>query len=115
MGYTTIFSEGFKFNKNLNQSQANLINMQILSWSEQETYCPWSVKKDYSGQFILTCEDTKCHNYIDWIKFIIEKLSKIYCMSGTVYWRGEDFSDNGKIIVCNNEMSVYIAKYVEMN
>ena len=68
-------------------------------------WCGWVPTDDKLA--IEWDQGEKFYDYIDWIKYIIEKIlsPKGYVLNGTVIWRGEAFDDIGKIIVCNNEVT----------
>jgi len=113
MGYTTTFSGGIRFNIDISDSTAKILTDQFVDWEiERFCYCPWFIKKDHRGIWILKCEDGKSKEYLGWLKIILYKLSKIYSLNGSVFWRGEDYSDNGKLVVENNILTVYKTKYV---
>ncbi len=46
----------------------------------------------------------KFYNYVPWLDYLVEKIFKPngVIVSGTVEWRGEEWSDNGEIIVTDN-------------
>lgn len=114
MGYRTSFVGNIKFNHKIDGVQAQLLNMQIQHWVEKRyIYSPWKIEQDYKGEYVLKCEDGKSLNYIDWLKYLIEELSKMFVLNGKVLWRGEDYTDNGQLIVRNNVLTVYKCKYVK--
>ena len=60
----------------------------------------------------------KFYGYIEWIKYLIDKILKPndYVVNGEVLWEGEDGgADVGKIVVTNNEVKAYRGRieYVE--
>jgi len=114
MGYTTTFAGQIKFNTLISKEVADLIEMQIVALETKQyiCFCPWHLEK-YNNTYVLVCGDGKNLEYIEWFDIILRKLSKIYVFSGTVLWRGEDYTDNGKIVVHNNVVTIYTSKYVK--
>lgn len=49
----------------------------------------------------------KFYNYVEWLKYIIEKILKPkgYVLNGKVEWEGED-GDNGVILVVDNKIKI---------
>jgi len=114
MGYTTTFVGCFKFNTKITKETSDLIKMQIVSLETTKylCFCPWYLEKR-NDTYVLVCEDGKSLEYLDWLNILIKKLSKIYVFNGTVLWRGEDYADNGKMVVQNNVITIYKTKYVK--
>lgn len=65
-------------------------------------WCKWVPTPDYDG--IEWDGREKFYDYVIWIEYIIDHflIPWGYTLNGTVKWRGEDFDDNGSIIVKNN-------------
>jgi hypothetical protein len=70
-------------------------------------WCQW-VAGD-GGNSIEWDGGEKFYDYIDWIKYLINNFLKTwgYTINGTVKWRGEDFSDIGKIVIVDNQVQVH--------
>lgn len=60
------------------------------------------------GTAIVWDEGEKFYNYIEWIKYLIEKIlsPRGYILNGQVRWRGEDFDDIGVITINDNIVSI---------
>lgn len=72
--------------------------------SQPGLWCNWVPTEDNFG---IEWDGTeKFYNYVEWIEYIIEKFLKPwgYALNGVVRWRGEDFDDNGKIVVTDNNV-----------
>lgn len=69
-------------------------------------WCQWAPNED--GTEIEWDGGEKFYGYIEWIKYIIEKVLKPkgYKLSGNVEWFGEDHGDRGLISVKNNVVTV---------
>ena len=67
-------------------------------------WCQWVPTED--GEAIEWDGGEKFYNYVEWIKYLIDKILKPrgYVLNGSVRWRGEDFDDDGTIIVEDNEV-----------
>ena len=112
MGYTTTFIGGFSLG-HLTPIMANAINMTILSWEHDDgKYCPWRIEQDIDGKYLLMCETGKSQNYSFWIMKLLNKFKNKYSLNGVVHWRGEDFTDSGKIVIRSNAITFYKSKYV---
>ena len=113
MGYTTEFCGNIYFNIDLTDDVVQLLHEHIARLEVKRLcYCPWSITLS-NDQYVLKCEDGKSLNYIDWLDILIDEFSNLYILNGEVYWRGEDYTDNGKLVVRNNKLIVYNTKYVK--
>lgn len=65
-------------------------------------WCQWIVLDD--KQTIEWDGGEKFYNYIEWIKYIIDKIliPRGYVLNGSVDWQGEEFYDRGRIVVREN-------------
>jgi hypothetical protein len=70
--------------------------------SQPGLWCHWRMQEDC--QTIDWDEGEKFYSYIEWVTYIIDKILKPrgYVVNGSVDWRGEDFYDNGFIIIKDN-------------
>jgi hypothetical protein len=79
-------------------------------------WCQWLIQKD--KQTIEWDGGEKFYNYVEWIKYIINRILKPrgYIVNGRVEWYGEDRNDGGVIVVNNNAVSVRqaVVVYKEM-
>lgn len=68
-------------------------------------WCDW--KYDEYSNIIKWNGSEKFYNYVEWIKYLVEKILKPrgYTLTGSVDWRGEDEDDIGTINIFNNEVS----------
>ena len=65
-------------------------------------WCQWVPSED--GQFIQWDGSEKFYNYVEWLKYLIDKIlaPRGYKLNGVVGWQGEDRGDIGKIEVVDN-------------
>ena len=68
-------------------------------------WCQW--RPGENGKYIEWDEGEKFYKYIEWIEYIINKIlgPRGYRLNGTVAWRGEDFDDNGRITITDNNVT----------
>jgi hypothetical protein len=68
-------------------------------------WCGWTVN-DHANAIIWDGAE-KFYNYVEWLKYIVEKFLKPwgYVLYGNMRWQGEDMSDTGYIVVKDNEVS----------
>jgi hypothetical protein len=69
-------------------------------------WCQWTPNDD--GTMIEWDGGEKFYNYVEWLKYIIANFlaPKGYVLNGEVEWRGEEFHDDGTIVVVNNKVSI---------
>ena len=67
-------------------------------------WCQWVPSED--GQFIQWDGSEKFYNYVEWLKYLIDKIlaPRGYKLNGVVGWQGEDRGDIGKIEVVDNDV-----------
>lgn len=67
-------------------------------------WCQW-IPSD--AEHIEWDQTEKFYHYVEWLEYIIDHFlaPKGYTLSGTVYWRGDDFEDAGAIEVSDNHVS----------
>lgn len=70
--------------------------------SQPGLWCGWTVTDD--GRYLEWDGGEKFYDYVPWIRYVIVHFLTRwgYLLNGQVQWRGEEFSDNGKITVENN-------------
>ncbi len=68
-------------------------------------WCQWIPSLD--GTAIVWDGDEKFYEYIEWLQYIIDKILKPdgYVLNGYVEYRGEEWYDQGEIIVEDNVMT----------
>lgn len=69
-------------------------------------WCQWVATED--GEHIEWDGGEKFYNYVEWLKWIVEKFLKPngIVINGEVKWQGEDEEDNGVIVATDNRISV---------
>jgi len=74
--------------------------------TQPSLWCQWLLQED--NQTIEWNGAEKFYMYIEWIKYLIDKILKPrgYFVNGEVYWFGEDREDLGKIIIKNNDVTI---------
>ena len=72
---------------------------------QPDLWCDWTPTEDKKG--LQWNGSEKFYNYVDWLKYIIKRvlMPRGYTLSGIVEWRGEEFGDDGMIIVADNVVS----------
>lgn len=65
-------------------------------------WCKWVPNDDGTAIEWDGCE--KFYNYVEWLRYIISHFLEPwgYTANGEVEWRGEDWDDNGTLVVENN-------------
>lgn len=73
-------------------------------------WCNWAPSS--SGAYIVWNQAEKFYNYIEWLEYLIQHFLQPwgYSLDGEVTWQGENSGDMGKILVKNNEVTVYKGK-----
>jgi hypothetical protein len=69
-------------------------------------WCQWKLQDD--NITIAWDNGEKFYDYIDWIKYIIERILKPrkYKLNGIVEWHGESWDAFGMIIIKNNKVTI---------
>lgn len=72
--------------------------------TQPSLWCQWLIQED--SQTIKWDEGEKFYHYVEWIKYLIDKILKPrgYIVDGEVHWRGEEFRDIGTIVVKDNKV-----------
>lgn len=85
---------------------SNIITYNQPPKTQPGLWCQWMIQED--RQTIQWDEGEKFYYYIEWIKYLIERVLKPrgYTVNGSVQWFGEDHGDTGKIIVKDNTVTV---------
>ena len=68
-------------------------------------YCQWDPIKDGSG--LEWDGNEKFHRYVEWLKYLITHFFQPWglTLNGSVLWRGEEFGDDGVIVVEDNQVT----------
>lgn len=87
-------------------NDVSVVNHNAAPEGQPGLWCQWTVGDD--DESIVWDEGEKFYDYVEWLKYIITHFLEPwgYKVNGLVRWRGEDFDDMGKIIVCENEVSI---------
>lgn len=74
--------------------------------TQPSLWCQWIPNKD--GTAIEWDGEEKFYHYIEWLEYLIEKIlePRGYVLNGIVEWYGEEWGDNGTIIVRDNIVEV---------
>ena len=85
--------------------EPNIIDYNRPPITQPNFWCKWLMQEDH--QTIMWNGMEKFYNYVEWLQYIVRKVlsPRGYLLNGTVYWRGYDFRDNGRITVVNNRVS----------
>ena len=93
-----------------NDSYMDFCIKSILDYNEPPStqpglWCKWAPSDDSLG--IEWDSGEKFYNYTAWLEYLINNFLKPwgYTLNGTVYWRGEDYDDQGYLIVEDNKVS----------
>lgn len=88
------------------ESDASIVDYNVPPSTQPGLYCQWIPSTD--GTFIEWDGGEKFYYYVEWLKYIIKNFlePKGYVLNGEVEWRGEDFHDDGTIVVKNNKVSI---------
>lgn len=97
-----IFGEGF-----MGQGDdANVINHNAAPKTQPGLWCQWTPSED--GTAIVWDEGEKFYYYTEWLVYLINKVlaPNGYVLNGTVGYRGEEWDDQGEIVVVNNKVFI---------
>lgn len=86
----------------------NVVDSNTPPATQPGLWCQWIPTED--GNHIEWDGGEKFYNYVEWIKYLIEKIlePRGYKLNGTVEWQGEDSDDFGKIVIENNVVRIGI-------
>jgi hypothetical protein len=75
--------------------------------TQPSLWCQWQIDEQ-DKQTIAWDGGEKFYNYVEWIKYIIDKvlIPRGYSLSGEVHWQGENRRDIGRILIVNNQVEV---------
>ncbi len=83
--------------------EENIVDFNQPPRTQPSLWCQWIPNED--DKYIIEWNGgEKFYNYIEWIKYIIEKILKPkgYTLNGDVCWSGESAEDIGLIRIMNN-------------
>jgi hypothetical protein len=82
--------------------ESNIINYNQPPRTQPGLWCKWTPNED--GTAIEWDGREKFYNYVEWIKYIIDKIlsPRGYVLNGEVKWYGEDRDDEGIICIVDN-------------
>jgi hypothetical protein len=111
MGYNTDFFGEFQLNKPLTVEHCKVLVDFHDERHEDQTkfpsyWCQWIPNEGATA--IVWDETEKFYNYVDWIKYLIEKYLSPwgYELNGEVEWHGDEYGDIGKIVVEHNVVKI---------
>ena len=83
----------------------NIIDYNVPPKTQPSLWCDW-VPSD-NGTAIKWNGGEKFYCYIEWLRYIIKNFlqPKGYLLNGTVLYRGEDITDQGKIVCKDNVLT----------
>ncbi|MEX0596743.1 MAG: hypothetical protein WD512_09595, partial [Candidatus Paceibacterota bacterium] len=122
-GYYTYFSGGIAFNPPITDKVARKLDKIIKNieprgsnLEQHKNYtCPWEIRICNGRWRIEWDQCDKPYFYEEWIVLVVEELDKLgYKMCGHIFWRGNDFTDNGIIYVKDdgsNQVCILPAQY----
>lgn len=128
MGYFTYFNGVLEFDKQPTKELVDEINKfadtrhcDPVNTNVTLDYAPslwnhWRCEF-WNGQWVLTLEEGKAYNYLDWFPVMVERFLDPHGLkvSGSIEWRGDEYEDSGYIEVNKNEMTIHdvVITYVE--
>ena len=82
--------------------EPNVISFNLPPRTQPGLWCKWTPNED--GTAIEWDGGEKFYNYVEWIKYLIEKIlsPRGYVLNGEVNWYGEDIDDEGIICITDN-------------
>jgi hypothetical protein len=90
--------------------EKNVIDYNQPPRTQPGLWCQWTPNED--GTAIEWDGVEKFYNYVEWIKYIIEKIlsPKGYVLNGEVNWYGENRDDEGVICITDNVVTTKTVK-----
>ena len=91
--------------------EENIVDYNVPPSSQPSLWCGWVPNED--GTAIEWDGGEKFYGYVEWIKWIIDKVIKPrgYKLNGEVAWRGQDWEDIGSIFVKDNNVVVMTGEF----
>lgn len=83
---------------------ADILDINCPDSTQPGLWCQWVV----NGNRLEWDGGEKFYNYIDWLEYLIKHFIEPtgYTLNGEVEWDGEDYDDNGCIVVENNKVHI---------
>jgi hypothetical protein len=84
----------------------NIINFNSPPKTQPGLWCQWVPNE--AGTELAWDGNEKFYAYVEWLNYLINSIlaPRGYKLNGEVSWMGEDYEDQGKIIVKNNKVKV---------
>ena len=84
----------------------SIIDYNLPPSDQPSLWCQWVY--DPKSNVIKWDQNEKFYNYVDWIKYIIDKILKPnnFSLTGVVKWVGQDIFDKGEIRIKNNTVKL---------
>ena len=84
----------------------NIIDYNRPPSTQPSLWCQWEIQED--RQTIKWDENENFYNYVDWIKYFIDKILKPkgYKLNGEVTWQGEESNDMAMISIKDNKVTI---------
>lgn len=84
----------------------DIIDYNNPSKTQSGLWCQWVPSE--CGRVLKWNEAEKFYYYVEWLEYLIKHffIPWEYAISGQVEWEGEDHRDVGRIIVCDNQITV---------
>jgi hypothetical protein len=86
--------------------ESNIIDYNSPPKTQPGLWCQWIPNED--GTEIVWDGGEKFYNYVKWLEYIIKNFLEPegYVLNGEVYFQGEDYNDNGFIVVRDNKVKI---------
>jgi hypothetical protein len=85
---------------------ASIVNHNRPPSGQPGLWCQWET--DVINSTLQWNQGEKFYNYTDWLQYLVTNffIEWGYTLHGSVVWQGEDSTDNGKIVVVNNDILI---------
>lgn len=102
------YNEEMDWNKRYKENQRRSENGEC----QPGLWCQWEVYGDENGMYLKWDEGEKFYNYIEWLKYLINKFFQPWgiTLNGEIKWEGEESEDKGIIVVKDNVVKVGTAE-----
>ena len=86
--------------------ESNIIDYNLPPKTQPGLWCQWIPNED--GTEIVWDGGEKFYKYVEWLEYIIKNFLEPegYVLNGEVYFQGEDYNDNGVIVVTDNKVKI---------
>jgi len=124
MGYNTNFRGQLQFDKTLTKDMLEAYK-NFKQERHEDGYKPngkpsiwlqWEIAEQNGKYFLVWDGGEKFYNYTEWLKYIIKYVFKVWGvkLNGQIDWRGDEWEDNGTIIVKDNTV-VSVPRHIDSN